>query len=173
MKPRPRTVADIATTDYDVAAAPDQRATYDGRLVVLVDDQGEPVGLAGPDGPGPAVALPGDTALTTALYCEEVLEILLDGAAGLVVVDSAGQLAGVVPIEAVRLELAAEMAAPHELGDSDLPGRRTGLPPPIRLRCDVCQQTNRFVRFRHTETYRCQYGGHDFVPAYGPFRRRR
>lgn len=172
MGPRSQVVADIATEDYAIATVLDRGAPYDGRLVVLIDEQGEPVGLVGPDGPGPAVVVPGDTSLFRLLYCEDVLESLLDGAPGLVVVDTGGRPAGVVPVEAVQAELAAEMAAPHELGDSELPGVRTSLPPPIRLRCGVCQRTNRFARFRHTQTYRCQYGGHDFVPSYGSLRGR-
>ncbi|WP_031072984.1 CBS domain-containing protein [Streptomyces sp. NRRL S-118] len=167
MTPIPRTVAALATGAYRVATALDQDSTYDYRHLVLVDEEGEPVGLVGPDGPGPAVVLPAHTPVTDVLYSEEILDSLLDGAVGLVLVDADGRPAGVVPVEAIRTELAAEMAAPHRMGDSDLTGRRTAFPPLVRLRCGVCRQTNRFGRFRHTKTYRCQYGAHDFVATYG------
>ncbi|MEV0352217.1 hypothetical protein AB0H88_41180 [Nonomuraea sp. NPDC050680] len=133
---------------------------------VLVDAQGRTAGLVGPAGPGPAIAIPADTPLAVVLSSEEVLDALLAGADALVLIDPGERPVGVVPVPAVRAELARALADPHELGAGDGLGRPRSLAPPLRIRCRTCGEVNTFTRFQQTETYDC-VSGHDFVPFYG------
>jgi len=141
---------------------------------VLYDDVGAIIGLAGTCGTvggadtsaGPAVVVPANTPLAAVLQSAEILEALLDGAAGLVVVDDDGRPVGVVPTVRIQRELGREMAAPHEMGDAQPLGQRHVLPPPIRIQCGVCRRTNEFTRLRQAATQRCQHGDHDFVASY-------
>ena len=144
----------------DFAAAPD------APFQVLLDDDGGPAGLVGPDGPGPAVVVAADTPLAVVLHARSVLEALLDGAGGVVLVDPAGRPVGVVAAGRLRAELTRDLAEPYELGDDQPLGLRHALPPPVRIPCDVCGRTNVFDRFQQTVTYRCQHGDHDFRPRW-------
>jgi hypothetical protein len=162
-----RPITHLMSGDFRVREAGKGGAEEHEGLVVLLDGQGAPSGLVGPDGPGPAVVVPADTPIVAVLHSAEVLEALLDGVAALVVVgDGPGPL-GVVSAAALRSRLALEMAAPHRLGDADAYGRRTRLPPPIRIRCAECGGTNVFARISQSRTARCTHGDHDFVPDHG------
>lgn len=133
---------------------------------VLVDSAGATAGLVGHGGPGPAVVVPAEAPVPSVLACEDVLDALLDGVDGLVLIDDDARPLGVVPMEAIRTELAASLADPHTLAPGDLTGRTRGLPPPVRILCLTCGVANEFRRFRQHATYECR-NGHEFVPYFG------
>ncbi|ROO87657.1 hypothetical protein EDD29_5281 [Actinocorallia herbida] len=154
-------VSDLMSTDFGTGA---DGSAGDGRITVVVGADGAPVGLATPEGSGPAGVVEASLPVRDLLTMTGLLELLRDGAPALVVV-SEGRPVGIVPAGTVRAEIRRDAGRrdPRWLaGDY----RAYGDPAPtgdIRIRCS-CGRTNVFDRFSRKETYLCESGGHDFVP---------
>ncbi|WP_369253902.1 hypothetical protein [Streptomyces sp. R35] len=153
-------------TDFRTSTRLDDSPS-DGSLTVLVDEEGTPRGLIDSGGAAQAVVVTDSTPLAAVLNSQKALQALLDGAVGLVVVDSSGDIVGLVDRTSVHKELACEIAAPHPLGsDFQPPGDAVWLPPPLRVHCAECGTVNEFRRFSWIKTYPCRGGDHDLVPLF-------
>ncbi|WP_041832632.1 hypothetical protein [Actinoplanes sp. N902-109] len=162
-----RDVADTGTPVVGIELAPRQADT----LTVVTDDAGHPRWLAGPAGPAPVLTVASDRLLGDLLSSGSVLPMLAAGLPALVVVDD-GRVAGTIPLEKLRVVLAAMTDADEAFTgalDSGTDFTPAGRPRPprdrLRIWCATCGGLNELEEFPEADQP-CISGGHALQPEW-------
>ena len=168
-RPWTRTAGDAADAETPVVSV-EQAPQQAERLTVVVDAEGLPRWLVGPDGPAPVLVVAPDRLLGEVLSSEGVLSLLAAGVPALVVVD-AGRVTGTIAMEDLRVVLAAMNDAGAALSgtlDDGVDFTLAGAPrPPDRIRvwCGVCGALNELEEPPQSGQT-CVTGGHPLQPEW-------
>ncbi|GAA5705407.1 hypothetical protein [Streptomyces avermitilis] len=165
-------VADVMSTDFVSGTEPPLlRAAVarrvDGTLAVLVGADGEPQGLVGPAGAWPALVVSAETPVAGLLASAVVLRAVLDGVPAMIAVRD-DRVVGVLPAQTLTALLDDELLRTRPGTALGLEARSMGLPDvpstPLRIRCDVCGETNSLREWSEGTEVECASRDHLFVP---------